>query len=325
MENTFNSIESICKAIASNAFSVNVASKSELITIESERMKDKEYLGKYRNLKRVVVSIKPIRYIIAKRRCTVIESFRKEETRVEIHLTALKDLIENKDKYIETFEMLDDTSKKVYLNMLLCRLTGNYLYAMKVCSSKVQYFSDRIIWKDAENIVDCGAFTGDTLQAFMNSKIRIKNYYLYELDDGNYQKMIKTCDCANRQGIHTFPKKSGVYNQSKTLYFEADADSSRIVDYETQNQVAVVSIDEDIHDTVTFIKMDIEGSELEAIDGAKKTIRKYKPTLAICIYHKQSDFWQIPLRIKEICPEYNNFWIEQYSPWDMETVFFASV
>lgn len=69
--------------------------------------------------------------------------------------------------------------------------------------------------------------------------------------------------------------------------------------------------------------MDIEGSELEAINGAIKTIRRDKPVLAICIYHKQEDFWKLPLRIKEICPEYTKFWIEQYSPWDIETVLYV--
>lgn len=55
---------------------------------------------------------------------------------------------------------------------------------------------------------------------------------------------------------------------------------------------------------VDFIKMDIEGSEEKALLGAKETLRKFKPKLAICIYHKPKDFYELPLLIKEINPEY---------------------
>ncbi|GHT02451.1 hypothetical protein AGMMS50276_32370 [Synergistales bacterium] len=60
-------------------------------------------------------------------------------------------------------------------------------------------------------------------------------------------------------------------------------------------EVEVCSIDETIGTLVTFIAMDIEGSELEALKGAERTIRNYMPKLAISIYHKIEDFWEIPL------------------------------
>ena len=69
-------------------------------------------------------------------------------------------------------------------------------------------------------------------------------------------------------------------------------------------KIEVCSIDNVIDDKVTFIKMDIEGSELEALKGAEKTVRSHKPKLAICLYHKIEDFWEIPLYINEIVPEY---------------------
>ena len=57
------------------------------------------------------------------------------------------------------------------------------------------------------------------------------------------------------------------------------------VDENGEDEIKVVAVDEIVDGKVTFIKMDIEGSELKALHGAEKTIKKYRPKLAICIYH----------------------------------------
>lgn len=75
---------------------------------------------------------------------------------------------------------------------------------------------------------------------------------------------------------------------------------------------------------VDFIKMDIEGSELAALKGAKRTICQYKPNLAICIYHKIEDFYMIPKYIKQIVPEYK-LYVKHHTDMEWETVLYASV
>ncbi|MBD3839987.1 MAG: FkbM family methyltransferase, partial [Epsilonproteobacteria bacterium] len=71
----------------------------------------------------------------------------------------------------------------------------------------------------------------------------------------------------------------------------------------------------------TFIKMDIEGSESDAIDGARETIARYHPILAISIYHKSSDFWKIPQQVLQI---YNGYalYVRHYTESIYETVMF---
>ncbi len=68
--------------------------------------------------------------------------------------------------------------------------------------------------------------------------------------------------------------------------------------------------------------MDIEGSELKALEGATETIRKYKPKLAICVYHKPEDIIEIPKKILELNPNYK-LWLRHYSYVDTETVLYA--
>ncbi|MGN0914862.1 MAG: FkbM family methyltransferase, partial [Succinivibrio sp.] len=74
----------------------------------------------------------------------------------------------------------------------------------------------------------------------------------------------------------------------------------------------------------TLIKMDIEGAELDSLKGASDIIRKYKPKLAICIYHMPLDFYEIPVFLKSLVPEYR-FKVRQHEPGFCETVLYAYV
>lgn len=64
--------------------------------------------------------------------------------------------------------------------------------------------------------------------------------------------------------------------------------------------------------------MDIEGAELEALKGAEKVLRKCKPKLAISLYHKNEDLYQIPIWLSKVVPEYK-FYLRHYSNkrWDL--------
>ena len=82
-------------------------------------------------------------------------------------------------------------------------------------------------------------------------------------------------------------------------------------------------MDDVVDEKVTFIKMDIEGAEYEALLGAKETIQKNKPKLAISIYHKPEDIISIPKLIKSMVPNYR-LYIRHYSNADNETVLYAN-
>lgn len=73
---------------------------------------------------------------------------------------------------------------------------------------------------------------------------------------------------------------------------------------------------------VSFIKMDIEGAEMDALHGAAELIKSKKPKLAICIYHKLEDLWEIPLYIRSLVVGYD-FYVRQHTPLYLETVLYA--
>jgi FkbM family methyltransferase len=105
---------------------------------------------------------------------------------------------------------------------------------------------------------------------------------------------------------------SSVYNSEPTKY---------------DMRIPSISIDEFVKERnlpkEDFIKMDIEGAELEALKGAKETMQKFKPRLAICIYHKTEDIVMIPAYIKEIVPEYN-LYLNHYTDFKGDTVLYAT-
>ncbi len=81
-------------------------------------------------------------------------------------------------------------------------------------------------------------------------------------------------------------------------------------------------MDESIKHIPTFIKMDIESFEIQALLGASNSIMKHKPKLAIAVYHKFDDLWNIPLLLKQWVPEYKLI-MRHYDSTQEETIIYA--
>lgn len=163
---------------------------------------------------------------------------------------------------------------------------------------------------------------GDTLQ-FIKLNPQFEKVYAFEPNPLNYEKcQARWVDILHGDSRIEIVNK-GLWNREMQLNFRLNGGASRIVSGGT-NTIDVTSIDKFIKGEIqiSFIKMDIEGSELEALEGAKETIVKDKPDLAICIYHKNEDIIDIPNYILKLNPEYK-FYIRHYSCYNTETVLYA--
>lgn len=117
--------------------------------------------------------------------------------------------------------------------------------------------------------------------------------------------------------------KGGVWSFDGKLKFDSKGNASSFICGEGNEIVKVRSIDSVLEgEKATFVKMDVEGAELEALRGAENTIRKYKPKLAICIYHRKEDINTIPAIILKYNADYR-LYIRHYSQWGSETVLYA--
>lgn len=185
-----------------------------------------------------------------------------------------------------------------------------------------QYF-DVFTPKPNEVIIDCGAFDGTTELDFIKwGNGNVKKIYAFELDLFNAQKCTlfykehKIEDLVKLINQGTSNKNIDVQIQSG----EQGSTSSRIGTGECSAKIC--RIDDVIKEKVTFIKMDVEGAELESLQGAESIIKKYRPRLAICIYHKKEDLIDIPTFLLSIVPYYR-FIVRHYNAKPWETVLYA--
>lgn len=118
--------------------------------------------------------------------------------------------------------------------------------------------------------------------------------------------------------------QKGLWNEDAVLNFESNANAlSRITEDKKGEAVEVTSIDKCLKgEKVTFIKLDIEGAEINALRGAEYTIKTYCPQMAVCVYHKPEDIWEIPAILLKYNPQYK-FYLRHYSLCDFDTVLYA--
>lgn len=193
---------------------------------------------------------------------------------------------------------------------------------MLECYHTRQYFDlPELTKSEYEIFVDCGCFDGENSIMFTKWASGVSNkIYAFEPDSQNIRKCKEYFADNNIQNYKLIQK--GIWSEEKNLKFEANSNEGSKLSGEGNIIVPVTSIDQDINERVTFIKMDIEGAECEGLLGARQHISNEKPKLAISVYHKMDDIWNIPSLILEMNSNYK-FYLRHYSLSSEETVLYA--
>lgn len=221
----------------------------------------------------------------------------------------------------------NESSKNTFLRILLYRLTLDKTWLSKVVSDEPMYFIKpfRNLGPD-EVFVDCGAYVGDTVNDYFKYNSAPKSVYAFEPDSVSRKKLEETIKkYTSNTAFHVFSQ--GLSDTFGQMFFEETGGQGSHFSENNNgpghSSIELTTIDDAVSEIPTFIKMDIEGFEKCSIMGGKKYISVSHPKLAICIYHKTTDYWEIPLLIKEEFPEYKNFEVRQYSNGAFETVLFV--
>ncbi|MBP2630524.1 MAG: hypothetical protein H6Q70_1152 [Firmicutes bacterium] len=236
-----------------------------------------------------------------------------------------KELMLLKEKISRVIELCADKRSKKICFETVKRWFDNH--CEEVSYFDKQYFVDDIIQlNEDESFVDVGAFDGDTIETFLQeSKYTFSDIYAFEMDQNIYKILsdkVNNIDQKIKEKIHLY--QMGIWNCESTFQYSKNLSSSKI-DESGENSIKVDTLDHILQDKkVTFLKMDIEGAEMKALEGTKKIIIQNKPKLAICIYHLPEHLWEIPLYLKKIVPEYK-IYIRHHSKDSSETVCYAVI
>jgi len=221
--------------------------------------------------------------------------------------------------------LADSESKNAFLSVINFRCTGSKKN-VPCHGEQNQYFvNDFFEYGSEEVLIDCGAFTGDTIENFLALPgIGYKKIIAFEPDRANCK--ILSEKFKNNSKIEIL--NAGVFeNDGKMNFFETgDCVSSIQEDGKSSIDTrSINSVCSNLEDKVTFIKMDIEGAELPALRGAKETILRHKPRLAICIYHSDQEMLSIAEYIHSIVPEYKLYVRQHNKNYLLETVLYAQL
>ena len=217
-------------------------------------------------------------------------------------------------------QLADDHSRNLMIAFINTKISGNpdSLVSLNI-DGEQQYFPEFLQLREDEVFVDCGAFDGDTILDFINkTKGKYSKIYAFEPDKINIEKLEQTI--SPFKNIEIIEK--GCFSRRNTLRFQDNEGISSSISNQGNVIIEVDAIDNIVSGKVTYIKMDIEGSELEALKGAQKTIRTNLPRLAVSLYHRTDDFFSIPQYIYELNDSYQ-FYLRHYGLSSCELVLYA--
>lgn len=174
-----------------------------------------------------------------------------------------------------------------------------------------------------EVFADVGGYDGKSSLNFVNwCDKQFDHIYIFEPDSINGMMCRETMNREFQETQFTYINK-GVWNKNDIVPFnESGTQGSQIINTGGK-MVPVTALDEELRGKrITFIKMDIEGAEFEALQGAEEIIRTQTPKLAISVYHKKSDIFKIPQLIRTFSDRYI-FYLRHYTIGPGDTVLYA--
>ncbi len=228
------------------------------------------------------------------------------------------DFRQNRDRYSSMYELLEDeTSKEIFTKVINFKISFDFDFMQGFTNNHDGQYFDKAILPEIKNIcfVDGGAYVGDTIPQIIKNFSDYKK--IYAIEPNNLHINIAKRDFSSLKNIEFMNCGLG----AKQELNPANRDENQNNCDHNYQATDINTIDNIVKEKVNFIKLDIEGAEQDAIDGAKETIKKYKPVLAICIYHKAEDWYRIPEKILDIESEYKVY-LRHYMEGIFESVLY---
>lgn len=231
-------------------------------------------------------------------------------------------ILQSLDSIERTFQLLaDEESKKTLLDICRFRLGLKNEYA-SFKHPEDQYFNELTVSSSSHlsafTYVDCGAYNGDTFHEAVK-KFNISSAYLFEPDPINFSQLVQSTKESDISPVCLPLAVSGCY---EILSFSGSGEGGTISE-DGDVHIAAASLDEILPNAkVNFIKFDVEGAEIPALEGAKNLIGRSRPVIVLSMYHRPTDLWEIPALLTTYCSNYR-FYLRQHFYNSFDSVLYA--
>ena len=239
-----------------------------------------------------------------------------------------------KDSFDEVISLLDDKSKIIYQQLLLKRITLDSIDEELYAGESYFGIPKFCMCRSDDVMIDCGAYVGDSLERFIWRMEQYNKLIAIEPDSNNFKAMNIRVDRLRKEWNLSDERITTVYagldKETNVSFLDMRVKGlgsikSEIIAEESGEKLIFWALDDLLEkngDKATYIKADIESYEYNMLLGAKKTIQKHSPRLAICIYHSIVDMYSIPLLIHEFNKDYS-LSVRHHSYTLAETVLYA--
>ena len=215
-------------------------------------------------------------------------------------------VMKNADKFETVYSLLsDDISKDNYTNLILGKMTGRFDYLRAAETTVEEAYNNIICPKENSHYVDIGAYNGDTIREFLSYSNGCNRITAFEPDVRNFRKLCSYADenCIDKSDFYNI----AAWNKKETLtfYSRSGRNSANTTSHKNTKSIEIQAdaVDNYINSKVDFINIDAEGSDRNVLLGLEKTIHSYHPVISCAVYHRNEDFFDIPLLLKEMYGE----------------------
>lgn len=215
------------------------------------------------------------------------------------------DYLEKHEQEIQSVydQLTDSQSKRVFAHVINFKISGNPDWLRSAESDPAEDCRQILTPEPGEWYLDLGAYNGDSIRDFLALASDYHRIMAVEPDEKNFRKLLAWIDAAAVQNCTAY--HAAIWDHPCRLPFQSRAGRSSSRGKAGDETVAADSIDHLLGEApVTWIKMDVEGAETQALLGGAETLRRQRPKLSVAVYHRSGDLFRLPLLVKQLCPDY---------------------